>query len=670
MKRIATLVFAMLLLVSLAACTDSHADAQKKIEKVLGDVTQLPMELEQSRERLGSSTISGKVESKDNDTVYEAAIGSNVVLFSITTTTEMEMRNGDEYPVTVRALCVGTAKKEKNNRYQLYMIGGNFTLTFDTDDAQNVADRFASDIEDAFTQGELDEELPENEIDLWKNFARGEKVWATSETYLWEVFADLDSDLTVTYDADTGSFRFAAKQSVGDSWEETYYPDGRLKSKFYYSEGSGGLYLEEYYSYPEEGGTELSFTHYSFSNLEQVSSEGWYYYAGELDDGICPTKGWDKHYSDGTISHESSYYEDGTQLYTSYDPWGRLDWRTLYGAAESQGKTAIIWEESYEEGVLSHRREIVDENTTVTKYYYSDGSISGQEKCEGKREDGCYITWEYYNENGDLEHYRYYYCTYPDPTDYSESEEKTIVSKYFTEDSTTVLEQEFDENWNLLSSKKTTTDQNGNRLELEIDGVKIESREYGFTVEETGKYYENGYIIWTFHANGRSKTCEWFYEEGKTYQYREWTEAGVEIKYYKYNEAGEMLSCQEYRDDGTQIYSMWYDPDETDWSYYSETWYYENGKVKSSFDKFPDGGQRTKKYCETGEMQYFKFVHSEGNWYETYYYLNGQEKYYAYYDSNGVLAGEGYYLEDGTRVYWYVPGDGILEGEKPDWELP
>lgn len=473
MKKILALLLCAVMLLSLAACAGDempdNAEQKKSLEKVFGDVTALPMELDTCVERLGDKTMRGMVETTDEEVSYEIIIGAyspeaevSPVLMAFSYTSEAELSTGETYPMTTRGLIVGTAESGMADEYKLHFVGGNFEASVEAEDAQSVFAQLAADMEAGLATME-DSELSEEDLALYLALARGEKVWISSDSAVWEGL-ELYADAKVSYDTQNRTFQMMKIQPNVNSGGElvegeyrvrTFDSNGRLETETYTSPNTGMVIRTWRYSYPSDGVWERYGTE---DHGIAGTAELYECYHGKVDGEGIPQKdgkafkSWEKYYNvDGSLESEEADNEDGTRLQTYYDENGAprsktmLRWESWTGedGMSFGASQIIIWEEQYENGVLAYRVDwSEDQATKDVKEYSREGEIV--------LESHSHVEWIYTNPGGSggvyPESYPLWEKVYKGGTLYSYTEYK------------------YDENWELLDEKTTYYDENGNEI--------------------------------------------------------------------------------------------------------------------------------------------------------------------------------------------------------------
>lgn len=231
-KRGLLILTALLCVLALAACTGGKQQAYEEVQKVLGTPEELPFDLAAVKERLGEELICGKLESNDTEESYEIAIGKNVVAVYYALDSELELANGDTYPITARGLLVGKAETRAQNEFSLTFLGGNLEMTIEAEDVQGVTAQFVADLEATFDSDEFATELSQTDRAVYLSFAQGKKVWASAQSFLWRGLITFDEKTTILFDASNATFRKEDKNA--QKCVRTYYPDGSLESETYY----------------------------------------------------------------------------------------------------------------------------------------------------------------------------------------------------------------------------------------------------------------------------------------------------------------------------------------------------------------------------------------------------------------------------------------------------
>lgn len=658
-KTLTLFLVTTLCVLTLISCADNRSQLRQEAENVLGNLEELPIELASVKERLGEDLICGKLESDDEEESYEIAIGMGVAVVDYTLRSEIEMLNGETYPMMVRALFVGTAVTSIGNEFLLNFIGGNFELTLEAENVQNVTEQFVADLEETFSGDEFDIELTETDKAVYLSFARGKKVWASVQSFLWESVVDLKAKTILTYDESGGIFRMENNDGNTQKCDRTYYPDGKLESETYYDYDKKNISEKRNYAYPENGGTEVSYVYY-YSDNQNVMEEGYAYYLGAENKSERPMKGWKKYYDvNGCLLIDALIQEDGTDISTYYVD-GIIRSKSMCRYRSDSNESEKVWEEEYENGVRVSYMEWLDENTMVFENYYGDGTIYFRRKIEGD-----YVTYESFDENGVLNFYDYSY----EKSILSEEEEYvsyTLLRKVIKDDSTVVSEYTYDEYWNCESLLVTTYDKNGVVIErwlFENDRL-TEKWAKGYTDSQTGVYYADGYEFIIYHPNGNEKIIEYGYTEEQMAYYAELDEDFVTLLSRQYNEDGVLIETQEMLENGDfKWISIYPNPENENDCVYNESVFDKNGDSKSQIIRYANG-------------DYFYWAdNKDGTIYSVRYNADGSVSE-SFCDENldltcwrTYIAEELYseiYFQGNDIIYKYEDGKVVL-GEKPSW---
>lgn len=417
MKRISALILALLLLLSLAACAGSeNSEKEKQIEKVLGEVEQLPVDFASNIERLGAlggDVLRGTVHSSSDEISCELAISSylseaegSIVFADYTIYTEAKLQSGEKYPMTIHGLLVGTSQELGEGEYLLHYIGGNFELSVDAQDAQSVRERLAEAFEAKLSElnqsGIFHSGLSRSDEKLFLSLVRGKRVWLSSEGSVWESL-EIRAEAKAVYDADSGTFKTMKYRPTSTVTSEdgcciqTFDSDGRLETETRYDSETRAVEMVSRYVYPGDGTWERYDTHYDVST-GSVRWEGYECCPGDVDNEGIPRsneewrESWAKIYDnpDGSISEENRNNRDGTFIQIEYDETGVIRCRKQYDAAEDpdRGYGNLLWREDYFNGVLCR------------KTMYGDAGEEDILWIEEYDENGDTLSREEYDENG------------------------------------------------------------------------------------------------------------------------------------------------------------------------------------------------------------------------------------------------------------------------------
>lgn len=377
MKRLLCLFITLFVVLSIAACSksaESDEQVQKDIEKVLGDYKQLPMDIDDIKEKLSDNVLveSSAAAGEEGTKNLTIVVGDGVALYSSEIKDVAKRANGSEFSYKVTVIHLGSATEGNDGSYNLHFIGANITMEIDATDLEAIRQELL---------GKIDQmELSSGEASLMKDLINGKQVYASTSSYLWEVYSELSVNVQITYDAETGSF-VKRKEDTYDEMMDQYCSElfdikGRVIERVYYKlDDSGTKWTTEKYelTYLSDGTAKKHSIHY-YEYSTQMESEGEY-----LDFADTPTKTlWYRTYrEDGTPEAEMYYDESDNYVGIEYFDDGALLRKTIRAGVGVDGNVPgeeIYSEEYASPGVL--RKKFIKDGTKITEeFYFENGKL-------------------------------------------------------------------------------------------------------------------------------------------------------------------------------------------------------------------------------------------------------------------------------------------------------
>lgn len=376
MKRLLYLVLALFIVLSTAACsnsTTSDKQVEKEIEKVLGDYKQLPMDIDDIKEKLSDNVlVESSAATDDEDTKNTTiVVGDGVVLYSSATEDVAKSANGSEFSYKVTVIHLGSATEGKDGAYSLHFIGANITMEIGASDSEAVRQELLSQIDQMELSGE--------DASLMKDLINGKQIYASTSSNLWELYSEVSVDVQATYDAETNSFVIKEEDTYDEMLDQYCYElvdfKGRVSERVYYKiDDSGTKWITEKYefTYLSNGSVkEHSVSYYEYT--DQIWTEDEYL---KIDESIGGRL-WSREYlDDGTLSVESYIDENGNDVLIEYFNDGSISCKriSLPSASDDQPGEEIYSEEYASPGKL-WRKFIKDDTKITEEFYFQNGCL-------------------------------------------------------------------------------------------------------------------------------------------------------------------------------------------------------------------------------------------------------------------------------------------------------
>lgn len=366
MRKWMSIVLAVLIFMSVFACapeTVSDKEAQKVVENALGDYKQLPLDIEQVKNKLSEDVLVRRSEEGDNT---EIVVGDNVAVYYSVIENTAESASGKAYRFKITLMHLGSAREGKDGEYDLHFIGANITMELEGEDVSAVRQELLSQVEQM--------ELSQNDLAQMKDLINGKQVYADSGSHLWEMYSEVDVNVKATYDAETGTFAVREEDSYDEMYDQYSYEikdfKGRTQKRVYYKiDDAGTKWITENYEYkylPDGSVEEYSVSYWDYT--AQIRSE---------DVTLAGKCLWQKSYrDDGTLEAESYYNDDGNTVMISYDNSGIIS-EKIIREGSPEGKK--LCEEYYYTGGQLMRKYTDNGSTIVHEEYYENGYLASFE---------------------------------------------------------------------------------------------------------------------------------------------------------------------------------------------------------------------------------------------------------------------------------------------------
>lgn len=577
MKRIVFLLLTVLLVITMGACSPSSGNANAEVitelEKSLGEIDKLPVDIDEAVDQVGKEATQYRSSSTDDEIKELLAVFDDSVLYFTSRTEHDKTDEGIAFGYTITALHIGQSKLSDDNSLEVKFAAAHLQMSIVSDDVR-AAKKYLKELMD-------DAPVDADAARSYNDLIDGEQIYVTSDSALWDEFVEVDEDMTIVCDSNSGTFEVKFVGEVGKLYHNKILDgnDRVIKDVAYYYDENGNRWLEsvEENSYTDEGA--LIKTTYYYPNSDQISK-----YSEKINMLDPNSTGSEITYK---LTEELEYYENGTLK------------REYHNLSESQDEERYIIKEYAEDGSMTGESCCNDEGTyriayengvkryyylstggtTLIEFYYPNGNLESSDEFIGDEFDGKIVRSESGYENGNLKRVNEYYDSGNIRFDY-----------WYFEDTGT------------LESVTEFYDMEG---EMRKEYISYGGKWYA----ESCSYYPSGQM---------SKQTTW-YTEDQLRSLEEWYENGQVSKSCEYDTDGNVTLCTEYYENGSEKYSYeiraWGDIVEAEW--------YENGQLKIYHVWFATGEERVDEYYENGADKRYYYRSADGFVDETLYDENG-----------------------------------------------
>ncbi|MBR5501061.1 MAG: hypothetical protein IKV74_06020 [Clostridia bacterium] len=369
MRKIACVFTLILLVLSMVACspeTASDKQAQQDVQNALGDYQQLPMDMEQVKNKLTGDVVIQNP--KDEQDCTEVVVGDNVVICYSVIEETATSTDGNEYQFKITLMYFGSARAGKDHLFDLHFIGANIVMELSGDNLDAVRQDLLSQIDQM--------DLSKEDAMLLKDLMNGKQVYADTQSHLWEMYAEVAVDVKAIYDPESGTFKIQKEDTYDEIYDQYSYAildfKGREHKCVYYKlDGDGKKWItEEYeYTYLPDGSIEKHSVDY-WEYTKQIRSESITVdYMTENERWL-----WYRTYQEnGTLEEEQYYNEDNNYVLVHYDASGDITEKRIH---KNHPDGNIIYEEEYYGGGKLWRKSWNDGSIAVAEEYYENGCLS------------------------------------------------------------------------------------------------------------------------------------------------------------------------------------------------------------------------------------------------------------------------------------------------------
>lgn len=629
MKKFSIVLLAIIILLILSSC-NGHAESEKvfkALEEELGLLSEIPVEMEQAVKKLGDG-VKQYEPAHERDKGQALAISDNTVLYS-TARTDTEREGSKEFKFEIVTLYIGKVKSRSDGETLVTIGAANVKM--------NVLSEDVTGAKEAMLDSTNGAPISQKAKSMMKDLIDGKQVTVSAGSNDWEVFCDLDREVTFVCSED-GTFKLKKKVEVGQLYRDTTEDSqGRpLKKIAYYYDEQGNEYIEDVYDYEYNADDSVVITYtYYYYNTHQIKtvtvSES---LPVNIEDGAVVVSGRiiysKEYYKNGQLKedrvddlssddedsyNETHYFEDGSK---AYEHIYKADGSLTEASYNEAGETLYHYERFSDGSVVS-----------LEQSFYKNGQLERSAKFIGEGESSKCVWDKTYYENGQAKRLIEYY------------ESGRMKSRYDYYESGDIVE--------LVDYY----DGEDNRIKQAI--------------------YENGQKT-CFFPDGQMQ-CEIIYfdkEMTLVHTYAEWYENGQEKETYENDEKGELITLYRHSENGDILYSYTIDSE----GRIDETERFDGGIRYRTL--FPNGDKRIDESYDDGRLYYYyytaaydqtsesfyntdpndpsimiqtesRYIYGDGSCRIWKYYPNGKHKYEYYKDADGKVT-ETYYNELGYPI--------------------
>ena len=587
-KRLLLIVLATVLLLAIMACEKTEKDPSPndniaQIEEELGNIQQLPLDLNEAVAAVGKDADIYINNNSESERSQALAVFDSTLMYSTISSNEETTEDGVFYTFTNKVLHFGTYTRNADGSLNPTFSAANLVIEIVSEDVAAARADMKRMIEDA--------PLSKDTLKLYNDLVDGETGYLTADSPLWEEFIDVGEDIKIFCNEDN-SFDIVFS---GDSNEllidEVRGENDELISRVsYYYDQDGNNWIEsiEENTYLEDGSMESTVTYYYYnSNQIKTTSRTRNIFESTETGGTM-------HF---ILLMEKKYYENG-QI--------QLDYESYTGEKEGTYKEIAY----FENGQMQYQAYFDEEGYRIQEHYLESGML---------------ISWEKYLGEELVD---YNYPELPDNITLPEEEvleDGTVILREFHANGNLYRELQYKNNILVYETEYYENKRISCCKEYSENTGELYSLESFYDDEDSTKKeacYYSGYFYLqreTYYPNGQMHIHELWFTEEQQYEYVEWYENGVEKISRQYDEAGNIQYIFETYDNGNPKYNYYI----AEGGFFSEDFYYENGNLQSAETHFEDGSHRLDRYNEDGIMTYQYFWYPEGWGYEDYYDDNG-----------------------------------------------
>ncbi len=460
----------------------SGKQANENLEKVFGDVKELPMDMEKVKEHLSENVIVSTEKDDGTNDSTELIVGDGVVLYFSKSESTSKTSAGHAYKFTVEILHFGGSEM-KGNKCNFRFTGANINMTIESENAEAVKSEMTSQLEDLG--------LSDSQKAVMADLIDGKTVSIKAGSDVWEMYSQVNEKVETTYDEELGTFWRTEKPRYDDMYDQYSYKvkdfSNRVKQRVYYKvDDSGTKWITENYEYTylSDGSVkchDVSYHEYT----DQIWSEQEYIKFNDSTGKVI----WQRSYrDDGTIEHQMYHNDDGNEVSIEYFSDGSIfEKRVVLPSENDSEHREVIYRETYgAPGVLS-QKESLDGNIFTNEYYFPNGNLMERRIIDVTRHFG----------NSDEEPYIIEYING------FEDGSKTVFTFYDSGKQKTVKQYDADGNLNI------ETYYNENEIRI--------SETY---------YNSDGKVCCDYHENGNLKTQTYYNADGEVYDVIHYDEYG------------------------------------------------------------------------------------------------------------------------------------------------
>ncbi len=460
----------------------SGKQANENLEKVFGDVKELPMDMEKVKEHLSKNIIVSTEKDDGTNDSTELIVGDGVVLYFSKSESTSKTSAGHAYKFTVEILHFGGSEM-KGNKCNFRFTGANINMTIESENAEAVKSEMMSQLEDLG--------LSDSQKAVMADLIDGKTVSIKAGSDVWEMYSQVNEKVETTYDKELGTFWRTEKPRYDDMYDQYSYEvkdfSNRVKQRVYYKvDDSGTKWITENYEYTylSDGSVKCHEVSY-YDYTDQIWSEQESIKFNDSTGKVI----WQRSYrDDGTIESEMYHNEDGNEVSIEYFSDGSVFEKRIILPSENDSEhREVIYRETYGSPEVLSQKESLDGNIFTSESYFDNGNLREKRIIDVTRHFG----------NSDEEPYMIEYVNG------FEDGSKTMFT--------------FHDNGNYKLVNQYDADEN----------LKVETHYNENEIRTSETYYDpEGKVYCDYHENGNLKTQTYYNADGEIYSIIHYDENG------------------------------------------------------------------------------------------------------------------------------------------------
>lgn len=248
MKKFASIFLVVLVLISMAACSNSTVSdeqAQKDIEKVLGDIENLPLDFEMAVTQIDKEAA--KYTSEESKGDEKIALYDGAAVYSTSRMETDYFKDGEAFTYKISYLYFGTSE-QNDDKYAITFASAKMSIEIVDGDAEEVREHLKNQINFA--------PISETAKSEYKKCIDGNELFVTRSSYLWESFSDIKEEMCASVDSAANTFEIYFIGEPGRLYDDVIFDENEkpLKTSKYYFDENGERYVEsiEEYTYIDD----------------------------------------------------------------------------------------------------------------------------------------------------------------------------------------------------------------------------------------------------------------------------------------------------------------------------------------------------------------------------------------------------------------------------------